>query len=154
MPFGVKNAGACFQKKMDDALVKHTNVKCYIDDVLIYSKTFAEHLRHVEGVFRMIVAVGLKAHPSKCVFGAREVPYLGHVLSADGAIPMEAKVKTITAMPAPTDVSGARWFMGLAGYHRKFVLNFSSLAKPRRGHTHRLFGQTHDRKRSRARRML
>ena len=60
----------------------------------------------------MIAAVGLKAHPSKCVFGAREVPYLGHVLFADGVRPMETKVKTITAMQAPTDVSGVRSFMG------------------------------------------
>ena len=74
--------------------------------------------------------MGLKAHPSKCVFGAQEVLYLEHLLSASGVRPMEAKIKTIVEMPAPVDVSGVRSFMGLAGYYRKFVLNFSNLAKP------------------------
>ena len=114
----LKNAGACFQKVMDEALVEHTNAKCYIDDVLIYSKTFAEQLRHVESVFGMIAAVGLKAHSLKCVFGAREVPCGGHGLSSDGVRPKEAKVKTITALLVLTDVSGVRSFMGLAGYYR------------------------------------
>ena len=74
--------------------------------------------------------MGLKTHPTKCVFGAQEVPYLGHLLSASGVRPMEAKVKTIVEMRAPIDVSGVRSIMGLAGYYRKFVPNFSSLAKP------------------------
>ena len=112
MPFGLKNAGACFQKVMDDALADHSNDKCYIDDVLIYSKTFEEHMPHIKQVFDMIAAVGLNAHTSKCVFGAHDVPYLGHMLSANGVQPMEAKVKTIVEMPAPVDVSGARSFMG------------------------------------------
>ena len=77
MPFGLKNAGACFQKVMDDALAHHPNVKCYIDDVLIYSTTFEQHLAHIRQTFDNIAAMGLKAHPAKCVFGAREVPYLG-----------------------------------------------------------------------------
>ena len=58
MPFGLEKAGACFQKVMDDTLAEHTNAKCYIDDILIYSKTFEEHLEHIEQVFEMIVAVG------------------------------------------------------------------------------------------------
>ena len=72
----------------------------------------------------------LKAHPSKCVFGAQEVPYLGHLLSASGVRPMEAKVKTIVGMPTPVDVSRVRSFMGLAGYYRKFVPYFSNLSEP------------------------
>ena len=74
--------------------------------------------------------MGLKAHPSKCVFGAQEVPYLGHLLSASGVRPLEAKVRTIVEMPAPVYVFVVRSFMGLAGYYRKFVPNFSNLAQP------------------------
>ena len=118
MPFGLKNAGACFQKVMDDALGHHPNAKCYIDSVLIYSRTFEDHLEHIRQVFDVISAVGLKVHPSKCVFGTQEVLYLGHVLSVKGVSPMEAKVKTIVEMPAPVDVSGVRSFMGLASYYR------------------------------------
>ena len=118
MLFCLENAGACFQKVMDDALAHHPNAKCYIDDVLIYSTTFKEHLAHIRQAFDSIAAMGLKAHPSKCVFGAHEVPYLGHLLSASGVRPMEAKIKTINEMPSPVDVFGVRSFMRLACYYR------------------------------------
>ena len=115
---------------MDDALTYHPNGKCYIDDMLIYSTTFGKHLARIRKAFDSIAAMGLKAHPSKCVFGAQEVPYLGQLLSASGVRPMEAKIKTIAEMPAPIDVSGLRSSMGFAGYYRKLVPNFSNLAKP------------------------
>ena len=127
MPFELKNARACFQKVMDDALAHHPNAKCYIEYVLIYSTTFEQHLAHVRHAFDSIAAMGLKSHHSKCVFGAREVPYLGHLLSASGVRPMEAKIKTIVEMPAPVSVSGVRSFMVLAGYYRKFVPNSATL---------------------------
>ena len=130
MPAGLKNASACFQKVMDDALAHHPNAKCYIDDVLIYGTTFEQHLAHIRQAFDSIPAMDLKAHPSKCVFSAQEVPYLGHVLSASGVRPMEAKIKTTVEMPTPVDVSRVRSFMGLARYYLKFVPNFSNLAEP------------------------
>ena len=61
MPFGLKNARACFQKVMDDALAHHPSAKCYIDDVLIYSATFKQHLAHIRQDFDGIAAMGLKA---------------------------------------------------------------------------------------------
>ena len=70
MPFGLKNAGACFQKVMDDALPHHPNAKSYIDDVLIYSTTFEHHLAHIRQAFDSVTAMALKARPSECVFGA------------------------------------------------------------------------------------
>ena len=84
----------------------------------------------------MIATVGVKAHPSKCVFVAREVPYLGHILSADGVRLMEAKGKTITKLSAPVDAAGVSSFMALAGYYRKFVPNVSSVSKPLNELTH------------------
>ena len=104
MSFGFKNARACFQKIMYDALAHHPNAKCYIDDVLIYGTTFEQYPGHIRQAFDSIAAMGLKAHPTKCVFSAQEVPYLGHLLSASGVRPMEAKVETIVEMPAPVDV--------------------------------------------------
>ena len=113
---------------MDDALAHHPNAKCYIDDVLIYNTTLKQHLAHFRQAFESIAAMGQKVHPTKCVFGAQEVPHLGHLQSASGVRPMEAKVKTIVEMQASVDVFGVRSFMGLAGYYRKFVPNFSNLA--------------------------
>ena len=95
MPFGLKNASACFQRVMDDALAHHPNAKCYIDDLLIYSTTIEQPLAHIRQAFGSIATMGLKAHPSKSVFVAQESLYLGHLLSASGVRPMEAKVKTI-----------------------------------------------------------
>ena len=115
---------------MDDELAHHPNAKCYIDDPLIYSTTFEQHLAHIRQAFDSIATMGRKSHPSKCVFGAQEVSYLGHQLSATGVKPTEAKVKTIVEMPAPVDVFGVRSYMGLAGYYRKFVPNFSNFSKP------------------------
>ena len=114
---------------MDDALAHHPNAKCYIDDVLIYSTTLKQHQAHIRQAFDSKAAMGLKAHPLKCVFGAQEVPYPGPLLSASGVQPMEAKVKTIVEMLAPVDVSGVRSFKELAGYYRKFVPSFNNLAK-------------------------
>ena len=65
MPFGLKNAGADFQKVMDDALVHHPNAKCYIDDVLIYNTTFEQHLAHIRQAFDSIAAMDIKAPPDK-----------------------------------------------------------------------------------------
>ena len=78
MLFGLKNASACFQKVMDDALAHHRNAKCYINDVLIHNTTFEQYLAHIRPAFDIIAAMGLESHPPKCVFGAQEVPYLGH----------------------------------------------------------------------------
>ena len=135
MSFGLKNARACFPKFMDNALARHSDTKCHIYDILIHSRNFEEHLDHIRLVFEMIAAVGLKANPSKCVFGAHEVPYLGHLLSAKGVRPMKVKIKTIVDMPSPVHVTGVRSFLGLAGYFRKFVNNFSGLAKSLNGLT-------------------
>ena len=75
---------------MDDARAHHPNAKCHIDDVLIYSTTFEQHLGHIRQAFGSIAAMRLKSYPSKCVFNAQEVPYLGHLVSASGVRPMEA----------------------------------------------------------------
>ena len=86
--------------------------------MLTYSTTFEEHLAHIRHAFDSIAAMGLKVHPTKCVFGAQEVPYHGHLLLASGVRPMEVRVKKLVEMTAPVDVSGVRSFMGLAGYYR------------------------------------
>ena len=92
MPSDPKNAGACFQKVMDDKQAHHPSGKCYMDYVLIYSTTFEQHLAHIRQAFDTIATMGLKADPSKCVFDEQEVPYIRHALSACDVRPMDAKV--------------------------------------------------------------
>ena len=130
MPFGVKNAPAHFQRIMDHVLQGLPFARCYIDDVIIFSDSFEQHLQHVEQVLLRIREAGLKCHPSKCSFAAPAVEYLGHQITPDGVSPQEAKVTAITNIAAPGELSGLRSFLGAVGYYRKFIPSFSSIAQP------------------------
>ena len=70
MPFRLENAGASFHKVLDDVLANHPNTICYIDDVLIYTITLEQHLAHIRQAFNSIAVLGLKTHPTNCVFSA------------------------------------------------------------------------------------
>ena len=130
MPFGLKNAPAVFQKVMDSLLGGIKFCRCYIDDVIVGSRNMAEHCRHLAQVFALLKANGLKCHPAKCLFGASTVPYLGHMVSVDGVSPQKAKVEAILKIPPPTDMTSLRSFLGLVNYYRRFIPNFSTIAKP------------------------
>ena len=130
MPFGLKNAPAVFQKVMDSVLGDITFAKCYIDDVIVASNTIDQHVEHLSWLFHALKSVGLKCHPAKCLFGSAAVPYLGHMISAHGVSPQQAKVSAILQIPVPKDVSQLRSFLGLANYYRRFIPKFGAVAKP------------------------
>ena len=130
MPFGLKNAPAVFQKVMDSILGNVTFARCYIDDVIIASNTITEHCKHLSWLLETLKANGLKCHPAKCLFGSPKVPYLGHMVSIDGTSPQQAKVEAILKIPAPTDITSLRSFLGLVNYYRRFIPHFSTVAKP------------------------
>jgi hypothetical protein len=130
MPFGLKNAPAVFQKVMDAVLGPISFARCYIDDVIVASSSVAQHCEHLRYIFEVVYDAGLRCHPSKCLFGSTRVPYLGHMVSVDGLGPQQAKIDAIAKMVEPGDASTLRSFLGLANYYRKFVQNFSSIAKP------------------------
>lgn len=102
----------------------------YLDDVLVYSQNFKDHLHHLRLVFDRFCEAGLKLKPSKCHFGQKEVKYLGHVITTEGIQPDPEKVKVIQEYPAPTSVKEVRAFMGLTNYYRKFVKGFAQVASP------------------------
>lgn len=132
MPFGVKNAPGAFQREMRrifrDRLMK--GVLVYIDDVIIYSKTADEHLELIEWVLQQLRAAGYYAHPDKCEFMKSEVSFLGHVLSGNGIAVQQHKVKAVMEWPTPTKVSEVRSFLGLTGYYRRFIKDYSKIAVP------------------------
>ena len=130
MPFGVKNAPAKFQRVMDEVLKGIHFARCYIDDVIIFSTSFEDHLKHVGEVLRTLRKAGLKCHPGKSTFAVQEVLYLGHWIKPNTLMPFAAKVEAIDKMPPPTNVSELRTFLGLASYYRKFIPNFSTKAYP------------------------
>ena len=131
MPFGATNAPATFQRLMHDCLGDLNMRWCivYLDDIIIYSDTKEEHLKRLEAVFQKLAAAGLKLKPSKCFF-FKEIDYLGHVVSGEGISTNPKKVEAVTKWPTPQTVYDVRSFLGFEGYYRRFIKNFSKIAKP------------------------
>lgn len=132
MPFGLCNAPATFQRLMDTVLrdILWQYVVVYIDDINIGSKTFEEHLDHLDQVFARIKKAGLRLSPEKCFFFKEELPFLGHVISRKGIHTDPEKLRSIKEFPIPKDLTQLRSFVALASYYRKFVKGFSSIAEP------------------------
>ena len=131
MPFGLCNAGATFQRLMDIVLaVLHMDVcLVYLDDIVVFSKTPAEHLERLNAVFQRLRSAGLKIKPEKCAFFRKSIVFLNHVLSADGISTDPEKIRAVVTWPTPTSVSEVRSFVGLA-YYRKYVKDFAKIAAP------------------------
>jgi hypothetical protein len=131
MPFGLKNAPAFFQRLMDTTLrAQYELCRCYIDDVIIFSKSFDEHLVHLRAVFAQLRANQIRCHPKKMRLAVPNVEYLGHFVVPNGTAPQQVKVEAIAKMAPPTNVSGLRAFLGTAGYYRRYVQNYSRIAAP------------------------
>ena len=105
-------------------------VVVYFDDILIYSKSFNEHLDHIHQVLAVLRAEKLYGNIAKCTFCTVCVVFLGFVVTADGIQVDEEKIKAIKYWPTPKNVSQIRSFHGLAGFYRRFVKDFSTIAAP------------------------
>ena len=95
MPFGLKNSGGTFQRMMDNILVNESNVKCYVDDVVIHSDTAESHVKHLENVFALLLKHGLRIRLKKCSFMQPRVELLGHCIDKEGIHTDERKVQNI-----------------------------------------------------------
>ena len=133
MGMGMLNAAATLQRLSDIALSGlHFNmVICYSDDGRIFSfGDFNDHLEKIITVFGRLEKANLTMKPEKCSFGMTRTKYLGHVIDAVGISPDPEKIRQIKERPQPKSVPDIRSFLGLAGYYRSFVPNFSIIAKP------------------------
>ena len=136
MPFGLTNAPGVFQRLMQQVLqgLNPTDgpsfVSVYIDDVLIFSRSLEDHLRHIGQVLNRLQAAGMKLKPSKCHFVCQQVEYLGHLITPKGLLPNPKKVSAVTDFPTPTSVTQVRQFVGLASYYRRFIEGFAKIAGP------------------------
>ncbi|KAL0561236.1 hypothetical protein IC582_001658 [Cucumis melo] len=132
MSFGLTNAPAVFMDLMNRVFREFvdTFVIVFIDDILIYSKTEAEHEEHLRMVLQTFRDNKLHAKFSKCEFWLKQVSFLGHVVSKAEVSVDPAKIEAVTSWTRPSTVSEVRSFLGLAGYYRRFLENFSRIATP------------------------
>ena len=139
MPFGLCNAPATFQRLMQATMsdLIFQIMLVYLDDILVYGKTFSEHLARVDKVFCRLKEAGLKLKPSKCAFLQREVTYLGHRVSAKGISTDPEKVTVVQQWPTPKSMRHLRSFLGFCSYYRRFVPSFAQQAS----HLHNLVNE-------------
>ena len=132
MPFGLTNAPATFMKLMNEIFGEYLDefLEVFLDDILVFSRTMEEHLVHLEKVLQKLREHKLYAKLSKCDFCRTSIEYLGHIISADGVATDPKKVQVVREWPVPEDVGQLRSFLGMVGYYRRFIPQFSKVAYP------------------------
>ena len=127
MPFGVKNAPPCFQELMQRVLAEQRAwATAYMDDVMVYSTTWEEHLRHIASVLQALRQAGLTANPDKCRWGGRAIEFLGHWIGAGSMTIPSHKVEALGTYSRPQTKRGLRAFIGSVSFYRRYI---SQLAK-------------------------
>ena len=132
MPFGLCNAPATFERLMELVLRGLSWKTClvYLDDVIVIGRTFEEHLKNLEDVFRRLRNANLQLSTKKCHLFQKEVKYLGHLVSENGVTVDPDKIRAVQEWPQPKDKHEIRSFLGLCTYYRRFVRGFADIAKP------------------------
>jgi hypothetical protein len=130
MPFGLANAPAQFTLLMNYVLQGIDFVVVFMDDILVYSKSLEDHHAHVRVVLERLREHKLYCAPKKCEFYRTSVEYLGHVITTDGTTVVPSKAKAIEDWPQPENLKQLRQFLGLSGFYRHFIDQYSKISKP------------------------
>lgn len=126
MPFGLKNAPIIFQRMIAHLIQKHELSAFainYIDDIIIFSTSFEEHLKHLQKVFQMLTTENIRLKLKKCHFAQPEVIYLGYKISHNRVEPTRSNTEAIEKVPPPKDVKSLRGFLGKVNYYHRFIEN-------------------------------
>ena len=131
MSFRLTNAPDTFQRLMDVVLgrLKWSCCLVYFDDIIVYSGTFTEHMRHLELVLQALKTKGLTLQ-LKCNFCKTKLKYLSRVVSQKGITPDSTKIEAVRDYPVPNDLRSVRTFLDLTGYYRRFIKNYATIAEP------------------------
>ena len=130
MPFGLVNAPATFSRLMREVTKDLKNTYCYLDDLLVATETWKEHLEALEALLCALRHHGLKAKPSKCELGLTELSYLGHMVGSGHYNPLPDRVQAISEMALPKNKKQLRSFLGSVGYYDQFVPHYAALRAP------------------------
>lgn len=132
LPFGLCNAPSTFERLMEKVLsgLQWQTCLVYLDDIIIFGRSFEEHMARLGEVFQRLKGAGLKLSPKKCDLLKHKVHFLGHIVSSEGVATDLSKVADVKDWPRPNSVRDVRGFIGLCSYYRKFVKNFAQIARP------------------------
>lgn len=130
VPFGLKTAGAVFQRMVNKLLRQWDDVDAYLDDVMITSDQWNAHLQRLRDVFQKFLDANLTLNLAKCEFGSARVECLGHVVGLGKVLPAQAKIDGILKYPQPTNRREVRRILGSTGFYRRFCPNYSTVAAP------------------------
>ena len=131
LPFGLCNAPSAFQRLIAEVLGGCTPFSTsYVDDILVFSGSWEEHLAHLDTVFSRIAKAGLVLKKEKCQVACEAIDYLGHRISREGIRPLESNTRAIDEFPRPKTKKAVRGFIGMANYYREHINNFSTLVAP------------------------
>ena len=132
MQFGLSNAPATFSRAIGIVLsgLTYEQCLCYFDDVIVFSKDIDQHCQRLQAVLTRFREQNLRVKASKCSFGADRVLYLGHTVSSEGIHTDPSKTEAVQNLQSPRSLDQLRTFLGLAGYYRKFIPGFATIATP------------------------
>ncbi|XP_064459039.1 uncharacterized protein LOC135369375 [Ornithodoros turicata] len=132
LPFGLSNSPASFQRMMDEVLgdAKYNFAMAYMDDVVIFSRSFHEHLSHLKVVLGRMQAAGLTVNPRKMQLATNRIDLLGFTVESGTVRPNEDKLKAILDYPRPQDVKSLQRFLGMIGFYRQFIPRCSDMTQP------------------------
>ena len=130
MPFGLVNAGASYCRMMRKLLYDVDGADNYVDDIIIHTNTWAEHVSVLSKVFHGLSEAGITVKPSKCYLGYATIDFVGHRIGKGEIRTQSDKVDKVKHATIPTTVTQVRSFFGLTGYYRKFIYNYATIATP------------------------
>ncbi len=133
LPFGYRNSPMIFQRIIRTVLKKHNLLNFsdnYLDDIMIHSKTFDEHLLHIEKVLKALISENIKLKLSKCSFAQKTVKYLGHIISKNKIKPLNDNLISIKEFPTPKNVKNIQQFLGKVNYYHRFIPNTTKFLNP------------------------
>ena len=132
IPYGFHNSLAGFLRALQKVLVEETcgYVINYVDDVLIFCRSFDQHMDHLDTVLNKLTSAGFAINARTCSFCKPEIKFLGHVFSRGKLVSDPQRIETIMNYPAPRNRKQFRRFLGVSGYHQRFVINYASYVAP------------------------